>query len=306
MTDCRKLLAVVALFALTLGAGCGGGDQGPVAAEMDEPAFRQGQQRLREGRAPEALTWFLKVIDRRGVQNSPESHLQAGVIYLQYIKDPVEAYHHFRKYLELQPNSRESVLVRQQLDAAKREFASALPARPDENQAVRFESAEELERLRRENAELRAENATLRGSAGRSPRALVTVPALVQPAPTPVPALTVEDSPITGVPSAPAAQPLITTAPTRTVANPIRSVPAAPARTVPVAPVRPAPTTAARPATGGRTHTVQQSEGLFAIARRYDSANASRKLREIVDANPDVLPGGVNTPLKPGMVLRIP
>ena len=85
-------------------------------------AFRQGQQRLREGRAPEALTWFLKVIDRRGVQNSPESHLQAGVIYLQYIKDPVEAYHHFRKYLELQPNSRESVLVRQQLDAAKRRY----------------------------------------------------------------------------------------------------------------------------------------------------------------------------------------
>lgn len=297
MTDCRKLLAVVALIALTLGAGCGGGDSGPVAAEMDEPAFREGQQRLREGRAPEALTWFLKVIDRRGVQNSPESHLQAGVIYLQYIKDPVEAYHHFRKYLELQPNSRESVLVRQQLDAAKREFAAALPARPDENQAVRFESAEELERLRRENAELRAENATLRGSAGRSPRSLVTVPAIVQPAPIPAPALTVEDSPITGVPSAPTPQPLITPAPTRSAPVPTRSV-AVPARSTPAAP--------ARPAAGGRTHTVQQSEGLFAIARRYDSANASRKLREIVDANPDVLPAGVNTPLKPGMVLRIP
>jgi tetratricopeptide (TPR) repeat protein len=299
MTDCRKLLAVVALIALTLGAGCGGGDSGPVAAEMDEPAFREGQQRLREGRAPEALTWFLKVIDRRGVQNSPESHLQAGVIYLQYIKDPVEAYHHFRKYLELQPNSRESVLVRQQLDAAKREFAAALPARPDENQAVRFESAEELERLRRENAELRAENATLRGSAGRSPRSLVTVPAIVQPAPTPVPALTVEDSPIT---AAPTTQSLIAQVPTRAapVAQP-------PARSL-TPPVRTAPSAASpiRPAAGGRTHTVQQSEGLFAIARRYDSANASRKLREIVDANPDVLPAGVNTPLKPGMVLRIP
>lgn len=297
MTDCRKLLAVVASIALTLGAGCRGGDPGPVAAEMDEPAFRQGQQRLREGRAPEALTWFLKVIDRRGVQNSPESHLQAGVIYLQYIKDPVEAYHHFRKYLELQPNAREAALVRQQLDAAKREFATGLPARPDENQAVRFESAEELERLRRENSELRAENATLRGSAGRSPRSLVTVPSIVPAAPTPAPALAVEDSPITAAPAPPPRPTLITPVPTRTFPAPTRVTPAAPA-------TRPVPTT--RPATGGRTHTVQRSEGLFAIARRYDSANASRKLREIVDANPDVLPGGVNTPLKPGMVLRIP
>jgi tetratricopeptide (TPR) repeat protein len=310
MTDCRKLLAFAALIAVMLGAGCGGGDPGPVAAEMDEPAFRQGQQRLREGRAPEALTWFLKVIDRRGVQNSPESHLQAGVIYLQYIKDPVEAYHHFRKYLELQPNSRESVLVRQQLDAAKREFAAALPARPDENQAVRFESAEELDRLRRENAELRAENATLRGSAGRSPRSLVTVPALTPPAPTPVPALPVEDSPITAVPTvpaprtqatqtAPATPNLITPAPTRAAPAPARSV-AAPTRTAPAAALP------IRPAASGRTHTVQQSEGLFAIARRYDAANASRKLREIIDANPDVLTAGANTPLKPGMVLRIP
>lgn len=285
MTVRRIFLAVAALFALALGAGCTGGDPAPMASETDEPGFRQGQQRLREGRAPEALTWFLKVIERRGEQNAPESHLQAGVIYLQYIKDPVEAYHHFRKYLELQPNSREASLVRQQIDAAKREFAASLPARPDENQAVRFESAEELERLRRENAELRAENATLRGGAGRAPRSLLTVPDIARPAPTP-PSI-VEDSPITAAPTPP---PRSTVAATPPPAN----------RAALPTPARPAATA------GGRTHTVQQSEGLFAIARRYDPSNASRKMREIVDANPDVLPAGVNTPLKPGMVLRVP
>lgn len=276
MTVRRISLAVAALLALALGAGCSGGNPGPMASEADEPGFRQGQQRLREGRAPEALTWFLKVIESRGEQNAPESHLQAGVIYLQYIKDPVEAYHHFRKYLELQPNSREASLVRQQIDAAKREFAASLPARPDENQAVRFESAEELERMRRENAELRAENATLRGVAGRAPRSLLTVPDMARAAPTP-PSI-IEDSPITAAPTPPPRTP----------------VAASPAPTRPVA-----------TASGG-THTVQQSEGLFAIARRYDPSNASRKMREIVDANPDVLPAGVNTPLKPGMVLRVP
>jgi Tfp pilus assembly protein FimV len=61
------------------------------------------------------------------------------------------------------------------------------------------------------------------------------------------------------------------------------------------------------PATmSGRTHTVRQSEGLFAIARRYDSKNPSQKMRAIIEANPDVLTSGVNTPLQPGMKLRIP
>ena len=269
------LFALAAWTTLMLGAGCSGGDPIPIPAEADEPGFREGLQRLREGRAPEALTWFLKVIEKRGVQNAPESHLQAGVIYLQHIRDPIEAYHHFRKYLELQPNSREASLVRQQIDAAKREFAATLPARPEENQTLRFESAEEIERLRRENAELRAENATLRGGAVRPPRSMLTIPT------TPAPA---DTSPITAAPPAPARTAVGSAATPRPQAQPIPALPVA----------------------TGRTHTVQRGEGLFAIARRFDPANTSRKLREIVDANPDVLPNGVNTPLQPGMVLRIP
>jgi len=277
------LFALAAWFTLMLGAGCSGGDPIPIPAEADEPGFREGLQRLREGRAPEALTWFLKVIEKRGVQNAPESHLQAGVIYLQHIRDPIEAYHHFRKYLQLQPNSREASLVRQQIDAAKREFAATLPARPEENQTLRFESAEEIERLRRENAELRAENATLRGGAVRPPRSMLTIPDATAPA-APLPA---DASPITAAPAAPA----------RTAAGSALS-PRTPA------PRPAAPATA--PAPSGRTYTVQPRDGLFAIARRFDAANTSRKLSEIVEANPDVLPDGVNTPLKPGMVLRIP
>ena len=65
-------------------------------------------------------------------------------------------------------------------------------------------------------------------------------------------------------------------------------------------------TTPVTPARGGRTYTVKQREGLFAIARQFDPANPGKKMREIVAANPDVLPNGADTTLKAGMVLRIP
>ena len=71
----RNSLALAALLAVLSGPGCSDRDATPFAAEIDEPSYRQGQQRMREGRAPEALTWFLKVIEKRGEQNAPESHL---------------------------------------------------------------------------------------------------------------------------------------------------------------------------------------------------------------------------------------
>ena len=274
MTVHRRISALVAAFALLLGAGCRGGDTVPEAAEVDEAGFRTGQQRLREGLAPEALTWFLKVIEKRGVQNAAESHLEAGRIYLQYIKDPIEAYHHFRKYLELQPNSQQAGLVRQQVDAAIREFATRLPLRPEENQ-VRFENNEELARLRREIDELRAENATLRAggaaSVARSGR-MISAPAISRP---------VIDLPVDASP--------ITPAPTRSL-RPVNQPSAA------------QNTAAATPTTSGRTHTVERGESAWAIARKYYGPNpAAVQVQAILDANRIT-----GASLKPGMVLRIP
>src|SRR5688572_30344317 len=81
----RRLFALAALLALLLGAGCG--DRGaPTIAEMDEPFYIQGVQLNKQGRNGEALTTFLKVIDKRGERGAPESHLEAGVIYLSHTK----------------------------------------------------------------------------------------------------------------------------------------------------------------------------------------------------------------------------
>src|SRR5690606_19706647 len=186
----RTFSVVIACLAVFAGAACTDRGGSPLPAETDEPYYVQGKQLMRQGRNPEALTSFLKVIDKRGERGAAESHLEAGFIYLNHTKDPVEAYHHFRKYLDLQPNSKEAVRVRGMVEAAKREFARTLPARPLDDQSARLESDEALERLRRENEELRAQIATLRGT-GAIPLArtapMITLPVEAASAPATAP-----------------------------------------------------------------------------------------------------------------------
>lgn len=261
-------------------------------AETDEPFYVQGKQLMRQGRNPEALTAFLKVIERRGERGAAESHLEAGSIYLYHVKDPVEAYHHFRRYLALQPNSKEASGVRGKVEEAKREFARTLPARPLEDQSMRLQADDEVERLRRENEELRAQNATLRGGssmvASRS-APMISLPDEVQPRPAPPPVATVVDS------GAIAATPA--TRPPPPASAPMQS----PAVTQP-SPQRPAPAPT-RPATpSGRTHTVAPKETLYGISVKY--YGNGRQVEAIYQANRDQMRSKED--VRPGMTLKLP
>jgi LysM repeat protein len=279
------LLAAAALAALGCGAGCGG-DASSIASEQDDSNYRDGQQMERQGRWDEALSDYLKVIDRRG-ETAPESNLDAGLIYLYHIKDPVFAIYHFRRYLELEPNSKQAVYVRGLMDAAKREFARSLPGQPMESQSAQLGIEEQVSRLQRENDELRAENAALR--AGGPPPVLhssaIDVGAAAQPAaegdaqaPAPV-------SPISlAPPEAAAAQPpAISDAPDEAPAAPTR--PQAPA------------------AKAARHHVVVKGDTLFSLAQKYYGSRS--RWRDILAANRDLLPTD-KSPLKIGMDVRIP
>lgn len=285
MTVRRPFFAVVALAALLGGAGCNDRNTMPTPAEMDEPFYVQAMQLKKQGRESEALTAFLKVIEKRGARAAPESHLEAGAIYLHHTKDPVEAYHHFRIYLDLKPNSKEAELVRGRVKAALREFARTLPGRPMENQSVRLQAEDDLEKLRRENEELRAELATLRGG-GATP--INRVPRMI----------TVPDEILA---SRPAPQPAEIVGPPLTVGSQ-RTVPTPETRIAPsVPPTNTKAVTPARPTTAsGRTHTVKLKETLYAISRQHGV-----KVDDLVAANRNVVPSA-STPLKPGMVLKIP
>ncbi|MEO6003211.1 MAG: tetratricopeptide repeat protein [Opitutus sp.] len=278
--------------ALLLAAGCERSDNQTLSSEADEPNYRQGQQLVKQGRSQEALSAYLKVIAKRG-ESAPESHLEAGLLYLDQVKDPLAAIYHFRKYLELQPNSRQAVYVKGRIDVAKREFARTLPAQPLENQSERLDLFDKLDRLQRENEQLKAELATVGHVAAPSTRtrSVVTDP----PAPTyprvelpesrpflqPTPESA--SSPITAAPEGPPNEPATASAATSaTVQTPVRAKPT--------------------PPSGVRRHMVVKGDTLFSLAQKY-YGNRSR-WRDIYAANRDQLP--TENSLKLGMEVKIP
>jgi len=162
----RPLLPLVAAVALALSlAGCGDESRQSYATETDEPYYRQADQMKRANRQQEALSAYLKVIEKRG-DDAPESHLEAGLVYLHHIRDPIAAIYHFRKYLALRPNSAQAPMVRQRIDAAIRDFSRTLPAQPIENQLQRVDLIAAMDKLKLENDILKQQVADLQAGRG--------------------------------------------------------------------------------------------------------------------------------------------
>ena len=303
MRNRLNIPALLAVLAMLLAAGCDRGDSFTLSSETDEPFYRQGQQLSKQGRNQEALNAYLKVIAKRD-DTAPESHLEVGLILLRHVKDPIAAIYHFRKYLELQPNSRQAVYVRGLIDTSKREFARTLPATPLESQADQLEKQDQIDRLLRENDQLKAELTALRGGVTAPP---VRTRAAVENDSPGAPMISLQTTPAEATPAAPAAadESPVTYAPVPSV--PVEEDPvvqAAPASTKPTRPAaKPtAPSSRATPANSGRTHTVAKGDTLFSLAQKYYGSRS--KWRDIYAANRDVMPN--ETALKPGMSLKIP
>jgi membrane-bound lytic murein transglycosylase D len=151
---------------------------------------------------------------------------------------------------------------------------------------------DEVHKLRRENEELRAELAVIRGGgvapASRGPR-MIALPEEVRVGPVRPPAVAVAPGTESAAPAEEERPPLVTPAPV------------APAPAVTAAPPRPT-AEAARPVphAGGRAHTVAPKDTLYSISRRYQV-----RVEDIVAANPALLPRA-STPLRVGTTLRIP
>jgi len=289
----RLLLALAGGAALLLPAGCGDGDRIIYATENDEPAYKEGLALEKAGRRQEALSDFLKVIDRRG-DDAPESHLEAGLIYQQHISDPLSAIYHFRKYLAIRPNSPQAPLVRQRIDAAVREFARTLPAQPLENQFQKIDLIAAMDKLKLENDLLKQQIADLRagkevpdaGEAGNGGEA--PPPASAAPL-----TFNVENVPTVRTHGARAEPPAVA------APAPARRTEAAAARNA-GAPSRNEPAAAAH--AGARRHTVVKGDTLSNLAQRYYNNRA--RWRDIYAANRTVMKHEGD--LRVGMELVIP
>lgn len=126
-----------------------------VVSETDEKQYQLAQGYKSQGRVEEALSAFLRVIDAR--RDAPESHLEAGYIYLRTMKDPIRAIYHFERYLQFKPQSPQAAQVRQLIETAQKEFARQLPAQPYQGDLDRIDLMELVKTLKQENDSLKRE-----------------------------------------------------------------------------------------------------------------------------------------------------
>lgn len=126
-----------------------------VVSETDEKQYQLAKNYQSQGRIDDALRAFLRVTEVR--RNAPESHLEAGNIYLKAMGDPIKAIYHLDRYLELKPDSPHARQVRQMIETAEKEFARQLPAQPYEGQLERIEMMELMRSLEQENNNLKRE-----------------------------------------------------------------------------------------------------------------------------------------------------
>lgn len=258
------LFVVLACLYILSAGGCDFGS-GEVVKETSEPNFLRGQEELRRGNISEALSAFLKVSEKR--RDAPESHFELGCIYLEHMNDPNTAIYHFKKYLELKPNSQSSPMVRQMIETAQKKFAASLPESPFENNIRRIELEEILQKLQKENLELKQK---LAAAAATIDRLEATQTVRVQ-SQAPVVA---ENRQSTGNAAQRPAQARGVSEQRAPVVS--RDVPS--------------------------TYTVQAGDTLSSISRKiYGTPN---KWREIFSANRDRL--ATASSLKPGQVLKIP
>ncbi len=273
-----RLFLPFALGVLILLAGCSRNDEFPYSTEKDDPAYQQGKSLEQQGRDQEALGAFLKIIAKRG-EDAPESHLEAGLLYQDHVKDPITAIYYYKKYLELSPNSPQASLVRGRIDACMRDFASTLPGQPLGGGTLQPDLSDVVDRLQKENDALKSELAALR--ANRPAPAGGTAETNQPPV-----ARTEPDT------AADPAQPLITRAPLN-----LERPAVAPAHT----PAAHSGMTLAPTATG-HTHTVSTGDTLMKISQQYYGTRS--KWRDIYAANRNVMKS--ENDLKIGMQLKIP
>jgi len=261
------------LFFLTLAglaflAGCAQQGSLEVLNEDEDPIFRRARDLYARGMENEALENFLKLIQRRN-GNAPESHLDAGNIYLKHLHDPVSAIYHFKHYEALLMRSdREDAetrveLVQERIKSAEKEFAMSFDAKIFKDHLERIKLLDRIEALRSENELLKDQ---LKNARTR----------LNEPVDTRVNYQVAAESQGT---------------------EPVRTLRADTA--VRVTPNRPqAPQTQE----SGRRYTIQAGDSLYRIARVVYGDGS--RWREILEANRDVIPN--ESSLKVGAEIRIP
>ncbi|MBO6102714.1 MAG: LysM peptidoglycan-binding domain-containing protein [Opitutales bacterium] len=268
-------LALAALAYVLLTGGCDIKRQQAVKEE-DESHYIRGQEEKRRGDYKEALSAFQKVVEKRA--DAPESHMEIGLICLNYLNDPVAAIYHFRKYLELKPDTKQSQFVRQCIETAQKKFAASLPCNPFGLDDYNLKLEESLRKLNAENLELKEKLNETMLALENSKRALAASDRLAPDR---------AEASAPRRPRATAEEEIVAQATSRANAQAAQN------------------SRGQAPAAGSasfRTYTVQPGDTLSNISRKF--YRTTNRWKDIYNANRDRMSSP--TQLKVGQILRIP
>jgi len=270
--------------------------------DASNPYYKQAQQDL-DNKKPDAA-----VVDYETALNANPrlagANYELGVIYAGELNDPISSIYHFKRFLELAPQSDKAGQARQSIAQQSQAFVASLP-NPGSSDDAKLQSdnaalKQQVDDATNTIAQLQAQLAKIGKRRGHL--AMQAAPPEPQAA-----------APDTGAPSAtPDASALAATPPA--TAAPANVAPAEPPRAMAVdtnAPnfnANPTPPPGATNAPGtpsvpARSYTVVKGDSLWKIAHKMypgDTLNGEDKIR---DANKDAMSGKF---LKPGQVLVIP
>lgn len=148
--------ATLALTLLLL-VGCDNNAITGEGPETENANFRQAMTFQQQGDARRALECYLKVIDARA--EAPESHLEAGRLYLE-LKEPLPAIYHFKQSVRLKPKpDQRANSVAQLVRTAEKLYLQQIPGQPYDTDGtpVSLDASQRISQLQAENNRLKRE-----------------------------------------------------------------------------------------------------------------------------------------------------
>ena len=274
-------------------AGCNqSADKDPAQTDSDSnPNYKQAQQDLDSDNPQAAVADYQAALAAN--PKLPGAHYELGMIYANKLNDPISAIYHFKRFLDLSPNTDKKDQVQAIIDKQGAAFASSLPnAGP---------SADDMAKAQSENAALKKEvddaNTTiaqLQAKLTDAQKAAATAAAAPAPAPTPL------EAPAPAVAGASSAAPSTNAAP----AGPLKALPvdqsaaASGNASVDTGSTNAAPVST----TGARSYTVVKGDSYWRIAKKMYPGDTKNGVAKIQEANKQTM----SKPLKIGQVLVIP
>jgi tetratricopeptide (TPR) repeat protein len=239
------------------------------AAAEQEVNYLRAKKLYEQQDFPAAAEFYKKTLSAN--PDFAKAHLELGLLSDDKLGDPIAAIYHYRRYLELRPDSEKRQLVEDFIERAKFSLAAKLPQSP-------VVDVGELTRLQNEKVALLQENATLRSRVAELEKAATAA--------------------VTAIAETPTATVVSTPAP----ASVMTPSPAAATMVMAAAPVtafaEPSPGEAVR----AHTYVVQKGDTLQSLALRYYGTRSAWE--KIYQANRSGLPS--KDQLKVGQQLVIP